>query len=106
MSVKLSCLPQSKHLLSLYDDVSDVGTFDRIIPPVSRSTDLLNDTLYNKCVDKLSGQDERLSSLKGIIAITSNPNLCPFKQLMKEVRATPMYLDRSYMVKIDVTQVP
>lgn len=39
MSVNLSCLPQSKHLLELYDDVSEVELMGRI----GRPTGLLGD---------------------------------------------------------------
>lgn len=93
MGVKLSCLSQSKRLMKLYDDVNEVEVMNPIIPPVSRSIDLLSNTLYGECMDKLTGQDERLESLKGIITITSNPNLCPFKELMKVVRAMPKKLE-------------
>ena len=33
MSDNLSCLPQSKHLLTLYSDVGDVGLINRIGRP-------------------------------------------------------------------------
>ena len=115
MSVKLSCLPQSKALLSLYDDISEVGGFDRIITPVSRSIDLLNDTLYNKCVDKLTGGDNLESLLNDIMnmPIRTNTGAESFIntkdiefRFEPEPYKHPAYLDRSYMISIDVTQLP
>lgn len=95
---------------------------DKDVKPIARSTDIVSDKLFDKCVDRLTGRDKLLASLEGVMAITSNPNPNPFEQLMKEVRAMPKklepapfemqpfewprYLDRSCMVNIDVTKIP
>jgi hypothetical protein len=92
------------------------------IEQVSHPRSAISKELYDKCMDKLTGADKLLASLEGVIAITSNPNPNPFEQLMKEVRAMPKkfepapfemqpfewprYLDRSCMIKIDVTKIP
>ena len=92
------------------------------IKPIDRSTDMVSDKLFDKCMDRLTGRDELLASLDGVIAITSNPNPNPFEQLMKEVRAMPrkfepapfdmqpfewpQLLDRSCMVRLDNINVP
>jgi|26BtaG_2_1085354.scaffolds.fasta_scaffold00042_33 hypothetical protein len=127
MSINLSCLPQSKALLDLYDDVSETEVMGRMIPPVSRSIDLLSDTLYDKCMVKLTGANKLAELLDGVMANTISPRPHSFDSVMGEIGNSfdsfepallkaepfemqpfewPRYLDRSCMVNIDVTQVP
>lgn len=53
MSDNLSCLPQSKHLLSLYDDVSDVETFSWIERPALQDKPYLMAFFADKSIKEL-----------------------------------------------------
>ena len=39
------------------------------VKPIARSTDIVSDKLFDKCVDRLTGRDKLLASLEGVMAI-------------------------------------
>lgn len=94
---------------------------------INHPRDAIDKDLYDKCVDKLTGADKLAELLDGVMANTISPRSNSFDSVMSEIRNSfdnfepalleselltmqtfewPRYLDRSYMVKIDLTQVP
>lgn len=85
------------------------------IEPINNPRDATNKELYDKCMDRLAGRDNMESLLNDIInmpVITNtgtesfiNPKDIEFR-FEPEPYKHPAYLDRSYMISIDVTQLP
>lgn len=97
------------------------------IESINHPRDAINKELYDKCVDKLTGADKFAGLLDGVMANTISPRPHSFDSVMSEIRNSfdnfepalleselftmqtfewPRYLDRSCMVKIDVTKTP
>ena len=98
------------------------------IEQVSHPREVVNKDLYEKCMDKLTGADKLAELIDGVMANTiSIRKPHSFDSVMSEIRNSfdsfepallevepfimqPLewhrYLDRSCMVKIDVTQLP
>lgn len=98
------------------------------VKPIARSTDIVSDKLFDKCMNKLTGADKLAKQLDGVMANTiSIKRQHSFDSVMGEIRNSfdnfepalleaelfmmqpfewPRYLDRSCMVKFDVTKIP
>ena len=95
------------------------------IKPIARSTDIVSDKLFNKCMDKLTGADNLAELIDGVMANTISRRSRSFDDVMSEIGSSfdnfepapleiepfimqpfewPRYLDRSCMVKIDITK--
>lgn len=98
------------------------------VKPIARSTDIVSDKLFDKCMNKLTDADKLAKQLDGVMANTiSIKRQHSFDSVMGEIRDSfdnfepalleaepfmmqpfewPRYLDRSCMVNIDVTKIP
>lgn len=98
------------------------------IEQVSHPREAINKDLYEKCMDRLTGADKLAELLDGVMANTiSIKRQHSFDSVMGEIRDSfdnfepalleaepfmmqpfewPRYLDRSCMVKFDVTKIP
>lgn len=102
-------------------------TMNENIEQVSHPRDAISKELFDKCMDKLTGADKLAGLLDGVMANTISPRPHSFDSVMGEIRNNfdsfepallesepftmqpfewPRYLDRSCMVKIDVTKTP
>ena len=64
MTDLLLCLPQSKHLLSLYDDVSDVETLSRIERPALQDKPYLMAFFADKSIKELESMFRQEPNIK------------------------------------------
>lgn len=97
------------------------------IEPINNPRDAINKELFDKCMNKLTGADKLTEQLDGLMAnsITKKPKsyddimsdirdsldsprlaLLKHEPFMKQPFEWPRYLDRSCMVKFDVTKIP
>lgn len=89
------------------------------IEPINNPRDAINKEIFDKCMNKLTGADKMANSItkkpKSYDDIMSDirdsldsPRLALLKHelFMKPPFEWPIYLDRSCMVEIDVTQLP
>ena len=85
------------------------------IEQVSHPRDAINKDLYEKCMDRLTGRDNKESLLNDIMNMpirtnTGAESLINTKDVEfyfePEPYRYPAYLDRSYVIDIDVTQLP
>ena len=98
------------------------------IEPINHPRSAISKELFDKCMDKLTGADKLAEQLDGVMANTiSIKRQHSFDSVMGEIRDSfdnfepalleaelftmqpfewPRYLDRSCMVKIDVTKTP
>lgn len=102
-------------------------TMNQNIEQVSHPRDTISNELYDKCMDRLAGADKLAKQLDGLMAnsITSKPK--SYDDIMSDIGNSfdsfepalleaepftmqpfewPRYLDRSCMVKFDVTKIP
>lgn len=85
------------------------------IEQVSHPREAVNKDLYEKCMDRLTGWDNLESLLNDIMNMPTrtstgaetfiNTKDIEFR-FEPEPYKYPAYLDRSYMISIDVTQLP
>lgn len=85
------------------------------IEQVSHPREVINKDLYEKCMDRLTGRDNLESLLNDIMnmPVRTNTGAESFIntkdiefRFEPEPYKHPAYLDRSYMISIDVTQLP
>lgn len=97
------------------------------VKPIARSTDIVSDKLFDKCVDRLTGADKLAELIDGVMANTISRQPKSFDDIMRDIGNSldnfepalfkiepftmqpfewPRYLDRSCMVNIDVTKTP
>lgn len=97
------------------------------IKPIDRSTDIVSDKLFDKCMDSLTGADKLAELIDGVMANTISPRPHSFDKIMGDIRNNfdtfepaplkiepfitspfewPRYLDRSCMVRLDNINVP
>lgn len=85
------------------------------IEPINNPRDAISKELYDKCIDRLTGADNMESLLNDIMNMTIRTNTGAESfintkgiefRFEPEPYKHPAYLDRSYMISIDLTQVP
>ncbi|WP_333614317.1 hypothetical protein [Psychrobacter sp.] len=85
------------------------------IESINHPRDAINKELYDKCMDRLAGRDNMESLLNDIMNMPIRTNTgAEFFINTKDIEFRfepepykhPAYLDRSYMISIDVTQLP
>lgn len=102
-------------------------TMNQNIEQVGHPRDAISKELYDTCIDRLTGADKLAEQLDGLMAnsITKKPKsyddimsdirdsldsprlaLLKHEPFMKHSLEWPTYLDRSYMISIDVNQLP
>ena len=102
-------------------------TMNENIEPINHPRDAINKELFDKCMNKLTGADKLAELIDGVMANTISPRPRSFDSVMGEIGNSfnsfepalleaepftmqpfewPRYLDRSCMVKFDVTKIP
>lgn len=88
------------------------------IEQVSHPRDAISKELYDKCMDRLTGADKLAALIDDIMNMPINTNTGSTStnsfintkdiefRFEPEPYKHPAYLDRSYMISIDVTQLP
>lgn len=85
------------------------------IESINHPREVISKELYDKCMDRLTGRDNMESLLNNIMnmPIRTNTGAESFIntkdiefRFEPEPYKHPAYLDRSYMISIDVTQLP
>lgn len=85
------------------------------IEPINNPRDAISKELYDKCMNRLTGRDNMESLLNDIMNMPIRTNTgAEFFINTKDIEfgfepepyKHPAHLDRSYMISIDVTQLP